>query len=174
MLVNRRFAVCNPLIPVDFSDDRELATVGQVRQVAAALAPWRISSPATRVRDSEAGWAWTAAALEVVDAEQLLGLRRSLRTSSAAQAPAVVWSRVEGESPHSALLGIGDALEVGRPALDAAAEGGRDALLAQARAKLGGSLGLRTRRTAPAVKDQVFWAVPGVWGCPPGIARRRR
>ena len=40
MLVNRRFAVGNPLIPVDFSVGRQLASVDQVRQVAAALTPW--------------------------------------------------------------------------------------------------------------------------------------
>ena len=52
MLVNRRFAVGNPLIPVDFSVGRELVSVDQVRQVSAALTPWTAASPATRVRDS--------------------------------------------------------------------------------------------------------------------------
>ena len=127
----------NPLIPVDFSVGRQLASVDQVRQVAAALTPWTAASPATRVRDSEAGEAWTAAALEVVDAGQLLGLRRSLRTFSAAQAPAVVWDQVEGDSPHSALVELVDAVEAWRPALDTMVEGGRDAILAQARARLG-------------------------------------
>ena len=115
MFGHRRFWLGRPPAKVEMAGGVfALTTDLQVRQLAALLEPWSAASPATREEGSEAGASLTRAMLNVVDEEQLHGLRSSLRVFSGAQAPAVEWEVVEGGSAHAALRDVVAALEAWR------------------------------------------------------------
>ena len=154
MFRQRRFWLGRPLAAVEMAGGLfALTTDLQVRQLAALLEPWSAASPATREEGSEAGAAWMRAMLNVVDEEQLHGLRRCLRLFSGAQAPAVEWDFVDGGSAHAALRDIVAALEAWRVPLSVSPQADWNQVMEAA------------RRLINAAADAVF-ILPDGWLLP--------